>query len=383
MVRAGTGLSGAAEAGLAAAEAIAAASRALSGAPPSFVLLLATQPHAAAFGDAVAEAERAAGGTPVVGALVDGLFAGGLEIGDGPGVAALLASGIEAHGFAVHDLSRAAQEGGEWLHAPGRTPSGDDLLFVLFDPAAGDLRGLVAGVREAAGPALAVGAGVAAGDDGAALVSSAGEIVRGGLAGLWLRGGGRPRAVVTRSCRPAGGPHVVTRCEGNWVLGLDGRPALDVYREAARGPLSADLRRALDFVLAVLPPPRAAAPLPGAGLVRHLAGVSERRRAFALPEAVSRGQSLAFAFRDGAGARDDLRAGLSELAVPPSAFGLHVACRERDETLFGVSGLEASYVARELPGVPVLGCLAACEIGPAGGEPALLTHAAVTVSVPG
>lgn len=383
MVRAGTGLSGAAAAGAAAEDAMAAARLSLAGAAPSFVVLLATVQHAGALDDAIAEALRGACGAPVMGALVDGLSAGGQEIEDAPGVAVLMASGVLAHAVAVHDPAHGANEGLALLHALGRAPSDDDLLLVLFDPAARDLRTFAAGVRDAAGPALAVGAGVADAGDGAARVFAGDEVVKGGLAGLWLRGAARPRGVVTASCRPSGGPHVVTRCEGHWVLALDGRPALDVYREAARGPLSRDLRRALDFVLAVLPAGPSPRAFPAFGLARHLAGVSEERRAFALPEPVSRGQSLAFAFRDGGGAREDLREALAELAPIQGGLGFHVSCRERGEALFGVTGLEAAYVARALPGVPMLGCLAACEVGPVGGEASLLTHASVTVRLPG
>ena len=55
----------------------------------------------------------------------------------------------------------------------------------------------------------------------------------------------------------------MTRVRGNWILELDGRPALDVYREAAREPLAADLRRAAAHLLLALPRDAAESLAPG------------------------------------------------------------------------------------------------------------------------
>jgi small ligand-binding sensory domain FIST len=175
----------------------------------------------------------------------------------------------------------------------------------------------------------------------------------------------------------------VTRTDGNWVLGLDGRPALDVYREVARAPLAEDLRRALSFVLAEVPHTAGAMAERGGSVVRHLAGVSERRRAFVLAEPITRGQALSFVLRDADGARADLREMLAGVAGAPAAFGLYLGCRERGASLFGVAGLETAYLERALPGVPVLGLSGPCEIGPVGAGSGLLTHAAVLALVSG
>jgi small ligand-binding sensory domain FIST len=174
----------------------------------------------------------------------------------------------------------------------------------------------------------------------------------------------------------------VTTVEGHWVLTLDGRPALDVYREAARGPLARDLRHALSFLLVALPRAPGASLESDALVVRAVSGVAERRRAFALPEPVTRGQQIGFVLRDAAGARAGLRELLDTLAAPPPVAGLYLACRERGEALFGVAGLEAAYLERALGSAAVLGLRGSCQIGPVGGEPALLTHAAVLALLP-
>ena len=134
------------------------------------------------------------------------------------------------------------------------------------------------------------------------------------VAGLVLRGARAPRIGVTQACRPASELLTVTRTQGHWILELDGRPALDVYREVARGPLAEDLRRAAAFVLAALPRDPEAPLAPGGYLVRNVAGFALEERALAIPEAIAPGDRIAFVQRDPASAREDLKAMLGAAA---------------------------------------------------------------------
>ena len=86
------------------------------------------------------------------------------------------------------------------------------------------------------------------------------------------------------ACTQIGPMHRVTEVRDNVVIALDGRPAYEVFAEAA-GPLAADLRRALAFVFVGIPldeNPRAppARPLPGPQHCGCERGAwSDRRRA--------------------------------------------------------------------------------------------------------
>jgi small ligand-binding sensory domain FIST len=383
MIRAGTGVSGASAASVAVTHAAQAALAALGAVRPDAALLVATPQHAGSFDEALRAFRQLVGDVPLAGATVDGVLTSGVDLEAGPALGVLLLSGVEARSVLVHDIAKiAAAAGEEVVHALGRVPSAEDLLVLLPDPAGCDLRALLAGARGVMGDATLVGSGAADAGDGSARILASGEIATGALAGLWIRGAGRPRAGVTSSCRPVAGPFVVTRAEGHWVLSLDGRPALDVYREAAREPLARDLLHAFSFLLVAVPRAPGVALTSDALVVRSVAGVSERRGAFALPEPVVRGQQIALVLRDAQGARDALRAMLERLAAPPPACGLYFDCRERGAALFGMAGLEAAYLERALPGVPVLGLRGSCELGPIGGEPALLTHAAVLALIP-
>jgi small ligand-binding sensory domain FIST len=227
-----------------------------------------------------------------------------------------------------------------------------------------------------------VGAGSADPISGVPLQWSGREVATGGLAGIVLRGRRPARIGVTQACRPATGLLTVTRCQGHWVLELDGRPALEVYREVARGPLAEDLRRAAAFLLVALPTDRRAEALPpGSYLVRNVIGFEERANAFAIPEAPRVGQRLALAEREPEAAREDLKAMLDGLRGPTPAFGLYLDCCARAMPFFGIPGLEAAYLARAFEGVPIAGMFGSCEIGPVGPSTRLLTYTGVLALV--
>ena len=53
--------------------------------------------------------------------------------------------------------------------------------------------------------------------------------------GAVLTGNFRLRTVVSQGCKPIGQPQVITRCEGQIIHELGGRPALEVLRETIGG----------------------------------------------------------------------------------------------------------------------------------------------------
>jgi small ligand-binding sensory domain FIST len=169
----------------------------------------------------------------------------------------------------------------------------------------------------------------------------------------------------------------VTRTQGHWILGLDGRPALDVYREVARGPLAEDLRNAARFLLVAIPRGEPEPLRPGSYIVRHVVGFAEKEKAFAIPDGVKPGDLIALATRDREAARDDLKAMLAGLDASPAALGLYFNCCARGAGFFGVEGLEAAYLERALGPTPVAGMFGSCEIGPIGDRAELLTYTGV------
>ncbi len=366
-IRAGVGTSTAAETPRALREA---AEEALAGLPepPAAALLFATPEHAEAAAELLADARILLGTREIAGATVQGLIVPGLpgEAGPALGVAALV--GVEAHAFLLDEPAD------DWLPERADARPGD-LAVVLADPAALASGSLLGSLEAALAPALVVGAGAVEGPGGAALQWAGDALASGGVAGLLVRAPRPARVGVTQSCLPASDLLRVTRSRGHWIMELDGRPALDVYREVARGPLAGDLRRASAFVMAALP--RSGQLDPRSYVVRNVVGFDTEAKSFAVADSVGQGELMALAVREPEAARADLKQLIEASAEPRPALALYFDCLARGAALFGHEGLEAGYLGAGLAPAPVLGVLGAFEIGPVGAHTELLTYTGV------
>lgn len=332
----------------------------------------------------VLDAAAAALGTEViVGASAHGILANGSECEGRPAVGVLALGGLEVVPFLLSDTVGDEAGACEEIRVRlGRPAEPEDLVVLFPDPGNFDARAFLPELARTLGPARVVGAG--AGDPtGAVPLQWCGRsVASGGLAGAVIRGARPARVGVTQACRPVTDLLTVSRVRGHWILELDGRPALEVYREVAGGRLAEDLRRASAFLLAAVPV--AGGDLsPGNYLVRHVIGFEENANAFSLPVGLKAGDPLALVFRDAASAREDLKAMLAPLSGAGSAAALYFDCCARGESFFGVPGLEAAYLEQALGSVPVLGMFGSCEIGPVGAATELLTYTGVLALLEG
>jgi small ligand-binding sensory domain FIST len=312
------------------------------------------------------EASDVLGTKSIVGSSAHGVLGAGAECEGAAAVAVMALSGIEALPFCVPDLrGDEANAGTEIASRMGGGPRPEDLVIVLPDPHL-DTAALVAGLRRSLGPARVIGAGSADPLSSTAAQWSGNDIETGAVVGAILRGNTPARVGVTQACRPTSDLMTVTRVQGNWILELDGRPALDAYRAAALGPLADDLARAAAFVLVGIPREPSEALKPGNYLVRHVVGFSIENRAFAVPEVLSRGDQVAFMLREPDSARSDLKEMLSGLAGGSPGLGLYFNCCARGAGFFGVAGLEAAYLESAFGSLPIVGMFGSCEIGPIG-----------------
>jgi small ligand-binding sensory domain FIST len=174
--------------------------------------------------------------------------------------------------------------------------------------------------------------------------------------------------VVSQGCRPIGREAVITRCEGNVVHELAGRPALERLRDeiaalapreqalAARGLLAGlviDENRpqydADDF------------------LVRGLVGADETTGALALGDRVRVGQTLRFFVRDAVSADADLRRALRS-GQRRAEGALLFTCNGRGANMFSEPDHDARVVTEELRTQALAGFFCGGEIGPVGGK---------------
>ena len=313
----------------------------------------------------------------IVGACAHGVLACGLERETGTAVAVIAQAGLPVHPFLLEDLRGDESDAGEQIAGQLGGPARPEDLVVLFpDPRVLHAAPLLEGVERALAPARIVGAGAGDPVSHPSLQWCGRRLGSGSLAGMVLRGSKRLRVGVTQACRPATEWLTVTRCQGHWLRELDGRPALEVYREAALGPLAADLGRAAEFLLVAIPAAPDSCLGPGGYRVRNVMGFEPDANAFAISEQVPVGSRIALVIRDSEAARDDLKAMLAGIGGAP-AMGLYFNCCARGAEFFGVSGLESAYLEQAFGSAPVAGMFGSCEIGPIGESTELLTYTGV------
>ncbi|MBW2313143.1 MAG: FIST C-terminal domain-containing protein [Deltaproteobacteria bacterium] len=376
MAKAGSGISADADpitAARAAAE-VALASTAVDRADAA--LLFMNADHGSSATEVVDVATQVLGVAPV-GATAAGVLVAGQALESGPGVAILALAGIESETFLLDRVAGNESGAGELLrHAIDAPLRAEDLVVLLPDPYAIAAQPFLEAIQTELGGACLVGAGAVEGAATPPVQWADSEIATGAVAGVVLRGA-RPRVGVTQACQPVTEPMQVTRTEGHWILEIEGRPALDVFRETAREPLASDLRRAAAFVLVALPEPGdpQASLCAGDYRVRNVAGFSEN--ALAVPEPVTTGERIAFVLREPHGARDDLKRMLAGFSGQPADFAVFLDCCARGAALFDVPGLEAAYLEDALGATPLVGMMGAYEFGPVRGRTELLTYTGV------
>jgi small ligand-binding sensory domain FIST len=176
--------------------------------------------------------------------------------------------------------------------------------------------------------------------------------------------------VVSQGCRPIGREAVITRCEGNVVYELAGRPALELLRGeiAALAPEEQTLAARGLLAGLVIDENRPEYDV-GDFLMRGLLGADEASGALALGDTVRLGQTLRFFVRDAASADADLRRALESLpgrARPAGA--LLFTCNGRGTNLFPEPHHDAHVVTEMLGTDAVAGFFCGGEIGPVGGK---------------
>jgi small ligand-binding sensory domain FIST len=350
-------------------------------ASPDAALAFVTGRHGRELGPLLDVLQGTLGTRAIVGATAHGVVGAGQEVEASTAVSVLALEGLDTNPFLLPELGDS--HAGEELTARVGLPQAEDLVILLPDPIAFRAESLLQRVREDLGSAAVVGAGAVEDGSGRAHQWCGDEILSGALAGLVVRGAAPPRVGVTQACRPVTDVHSITRTQGNWILEIDGRPALDVYRKAVGGALLDDLRRAAMFVLAAFPRSDVDPLSPGRYLVRHLVGFSEKERALAVPERVEPGDPIAFVHREPETAREDLKEMLAGLPPGDAVCGVWLDCCARGAGFFGVPGLEAAYLEQALGSTPVAGMLGSCEIGPVAERTELLTYTGVLALIQG
>jgi small ligand-binding sensory domain FIST len=178
---------------------------------------------------------------------------------------------------------------------------------------------------------------------------------------------------VSQGCRPVGNPMTVTSCEGNLVLELAGRPALQRLEDLLMSLSPGDQAVAAGGLqIGVMHDEYIDTHEQGDYLIRNLVRVDVDRSGIVIADDVQVGQTISFQLRDPAAASDDLRRILTNWGAanaPGRAAGaLLFSCNGRGEGFFTTSDHDPVTVRDQLGGAEVAGYFAAGEIGPVAGR---------------
>lgn len=229
------------------------------------------------------------------------------------------------------------------VHADPRNPDLNDLLYAL---AAASDSYLVGGLTSASSGAHQI----------------ADDVTDGGLSGVLFGSEVRVLTGLSQGCSPIGGLHQVTEAWDDVVLGLDGRPALEVLKEEAGDLIARDLRRAAGYIHVGLPVTGSDT---GDYAVRGLRGIDPQRGWLAVGAKLAMGDSLMFVRRDPNAAQEDMLRMLDrlKLRVGGAAIkgGIYISCVARGSHMFGPDR-EVATIHEELGDFPLTGFFAEGEI---------------------
>ncbi|KAL9189285.1 hypothetical protein ACHAXT_011775 [Thalassiosira profunda] len=352
--------------------------------------LFVSQRYADAFEGIVSAAHQTLGADTTLLSIVGGGVIGGGEESDDPAAPAMsllagiipASAGVEVFMFGPDELPPPPTS--EAWNAIGR---GQDIpSYILFCDPFCKMQEVISGL-DSSGNSRQEGSAVVAGgiscptfgEDGPTVAINGKAYPRGTAVGVGLSGTLGLQAVVAQGCRPIGTAYEVTEADGNLIVTLDGKPAVEVLAEIASGDhLSEEDKRNIQTsgVMCGLATPSAKDVQEGDYLIRQILGF--RAPAVMVGAEVTQGDLLKFHVRDPKTALEDLQnmvgrakterlfAGGTATAGTPVA-ALQVSCVARGRSLFGKQNVDVENVQSLIgEGAAVGGFYANGEIGPVG-----------------
>jgi small ligand-binding sensory domain FIST len=215
-------------------------------------------------------------------------------------------------------------------------------------------------LADLAGPYLL--GGFASSTNETQLVQVADKVVEGGLSGVLFNETVPLMTGLSQGCLPIGPVHQITDGEGSLIKELDGKPAIDVFKEEAAAALDGDMRRVAGTIHVALMVPGADT---GDYVVRNLTGIDPNAGHLAIGDEIVTGDTIRLVRREPVTAAQDLTEKLETLSKrlsgPPKA-GIYISCVARGPALFGSEAREIEMIKETLGEFPLTGFYASGEI---------------------
>jgi small ligand-binding sensory domain FIST len=388
MLRAGVGISLSHNPRTAAVEACAMAMSSAGLARASGAIFFATTAHGGAFPLILRVIAEQTKTRQVAGCSAVGVIAAQSEVESGPAVSVLVFGGEEVRAkrlFAPGLRGRGREVALELVAAARPALGKSNLLCVFADTYNMDADPFLDAIQtELPGMTIVGGGASEDGSIGETFQFCGDTVSSNSVSAMLISGDFDLNVGVSLACTQIGPMHRVTEVRDNVVIALDGRPAYEVFAEAA-GPLADDLRRALAFVFLGIPldenPERLTR---GRFMVRNIVGASAEHGVIAVAHYPQVGDAVGLVLRNAERARDDLKATLEEMrdkSAQPAAFGLYFDCVSRGAGLYNLAGHDSAYIQQYLGAVPIAGFFTGFEIGPMADFTGLLQYSGVLVLV--
>jgi small ligand-binding sensory domain FIST len=343
------------------------------GTEPDVAAVFASAQHRDTFGDMAAAISRMLRPGLLVGTTAVAVLGGSREVEDAPAIG-LWAGRLAARPRPVHLQATRTASGIALQGLSASTFEPGDALLLLADPFSLPVDAIIDALAELEMPeaseTLSVpvvgGMASAANTPGGNRLVLDDEVMSSGGVGVVLPGGVATRTVVSQGCRPIGDPMIVTRAEGNLVMEIAGRPALDRLDDLVRAADAEErslLASGLQIGIAI--DEHRATFERGDFLVRGVVGADRLQRALAVGDRVEVGTTVQFQVRDAVAADEDLR---EMLADATGDAALVFTCNGRGQRLFGEPDHDARVVHDTLGSPALAGMFCAGEFGPIRGR---------------
>jgi small ligand-binding sensory domain FIST len=345
---------------------------ALGGVSPDLVAVFVSAHHRPAYVRLGELVQRELPGSFVLGCTAFGVIGAGREIEGEPALSLTAASlpGVELQSFRIEELPDKGASPEELRQVFGIRAARPHLLL-LADPLTLDGADLVS-LLDLAYPGMVKIGGLASGGSspGENRLFLGEEALWGGAVGVALSGNLAVDTIVAQGCRPIGHPMLVTRCEGNVIHQLDGKPPLAVLRELFETLSERDRELFQHSLFAGVEMRQDQVEYrEGELLVRNLVGADSDTGSLAVGAELQPMQVLQFLLRDARTAEEDLARLLDRSkqrgASPRGA--LLFSCVGRGAHLFGRPDHDSALFQEKVGPVPLGGFFCNGEIGPVGG----------------
>tara|TARA_B100000700_G_scaffold290840_1_gene349261 strand:- start:5612 stop:6778 length:1167 start_codon:yes stop_codon:yes gene_type:complete len=308
----------------------------------------------------------------MIGSTGESIVADAVEIEGTPAISVWCASLPDTQVDSMRLTFERTPDGGTFIGWPESLSgkwSEDAVMLLVGEPFSFPADGLLTRLEEDR-PGLPVVGGMASGfhspNENRIIVGE--DVFNNGAAVIILQHGVKTHTIVSQGCRPIGDRFVITQVEQNTLLGLGGKPALDVlkglYEEL---PNHEQAAMQGGFHIGRVVSEYQDEYQMGDFLIRNVLGVDPDQKAVVVADFLRVGQTIQFHIRDNESASLELNQLVSQIEEPTAA-ALLFTCNGRGTRLFDVASHDAAAVSNHLGSIPIAGFFAQGELGPVGGK---------------